>query len=329
MNLRANIARLAAVCLLSPSFTALAQNNKASSPPSSPAASPVTAVAGFASPESALFHNGYVYVSNVGTKLEPSTADGDGYISRLEADGMVIEKQFLPKPGTHSQLNAPKGSAVVGGILYVGDIDRVVGFDLKTRDQVFELSLAATGAKFLNDMAALGADKLLVSATDLNKLYVIQLGAKPSFAVWRENTPVPPGPNGIAVAPNGDVWVNGMGTNPEAGALSTVVAQYPADGSAARLHTVSGGMYDGLAFLTTGTVLQTDWAFPQSWKVTAIDSKAAPSDSIEALPAAKGPADFSVDPATGTFYLPAMMEGVVYVGQLSAGITKLLGETYK
>ena len=64
-----------------------------------------------------------VFVGNVGEKLEPLNKDNDGFISKLDKSGKIIEKKFL------SNLNAPKGMNTINGVLYVVDIDTLKGFN--------------------------------------------------------------------------------------------------------------------------------------------------------------------------------------------------------
>ena len=120
---------------------------------------------GFSSPESVIADRdgSRFFVSNVGEKLEPSAKDGDGFISELTPDGAVVNRNFLPKEGV---LNAPKGMAIIGQTLFVTDIDRVVGFDMATRQKTFELDFSAEKTVFLNDLAVFDDKTLFVSATD-------------------------------------------------------------------------------------------------------------------------------------------------------------------
>ena len=115
-------------------------------------------ISGFAHPESVLIAPSLRYVSNIEADLAPLAKDGDGFISILDADGAIIDLRGL------TGLDAPKGMALVGGRLYAADIDRVVGFDPETRDQVFSASIDCPQPCLLNDIVAAG-DRLLVSDT--------------------------------------------------------------------------------------------------------------------------------------------------------------------
>jgi len=83
---------------------------------------------GFAMPESVTLDGKRFFVSNQGQDV--FSKDGDGFISEISEDGKLIELKFLPQKGV---LHAPKGMTVADGILYVADLDRIVGFDIKTK----------------------------------------------------------------------------------------------------------------------------------------------------------------------------------------------------
>ncbi len=136
-----------------------------------PAASFV--IEGLSSPESvAMTGDGKkFFISNLGEKLEPSAKDGDGFITEVSPEGAVVNKKFLPKSGV---LNGPKGLSIIGPTLYVTDVDRVVGFDLVSREQVFEMDFSAEKTVFLNDLAVYDDNTLFVSATDIGKIFKIR-----------------------------------------------------------------------------------------------------------------------------------------------------------
>lgn len=114
----------------------------------------------FSNPESILSFNNRYFVSNIGVKLD-AEEDGDGFIAEINSEGDIINQQFLPKSG---KLNAPKGMAIIKNILYVTDIDRIVGFDLKTRETIFELDISSQ-AKFLNDLVVVDEKTLYITET--------------------------------------------------------------------------------------------------------------------------------------------------------------------
>mgnify|MGYP000385513130 CR=1 FL=1 len=87
----------------------------------------IAEIKGFSSPESIAWDGSHYYVSNVGKELKPMEKDGDGFISRMDAKGEILQLDFIGK------LNAPKGMIVIEKTLYVCDVDVLLGFDLITR----------------------------------------------------------------------------------------------------------------------------------------------------------------------------------------------------
>ncbi|MEM9234441.1 MAG: ATP-binding protein, partial [Pseudomonadota bacterium] len=80
---------------------------------------------GFAAPEGvAEAPDGSYLISNVSGG--GSDFDGEGWISKVSADGDLIEKEWA------AGLNAPKGMVVHDDVLYVADIDRVRTYDAPT-----------------------------------------------------------------------------------------------------------------------------------------------------------------------------------------------------
>ena len=101
---------------------------------------------GIKAPESAYFDakSGFVFLSQIG-EGGGKAKDGDGWISKLTADGKMVKNKWV------TGLNAPKGLRSHGGKLWVTDIDELIGIDIakgKISDRV-----KLDGAKFLNDLA--------------------------------------------------------------------------------------------------------------------------------------------------------------------------------
>src|SRR6185503_16102432 len=92
-------------------------------------------IGGFVNPESVGCdaRGKAVYVGNFGSpKLDPALQDGMGYISKLDLNGKVLEKQWVPVAGG-AKMNKPKGIWIQGNRLWVTDIDGVWIFDTKTK----------------------------------------------------------------------------------------------------------------------------------------------------------------------------------------------------
>lgn len=100
-------------------------------------------VNGFTLPESITSNGKRFFVSNQGK--DPLSKDGDGFITETDRNGQIIKARFQKET-----LNTPKGLTIIGDILYVADLDRVVGFNINSSKQVFELDVP--GATLLNDV---------------------------------------------------------------------------------------------------------------------------------------------------------------------------------
>ena len=114
-----------------------------------PPANPVFRITeGIATPESVLYDeaNDRYLVSNINGK--PDAADNNGYISELSPDGKVVKEKFISGGVGKVKLDAPKGSGISGGVLYVSDINVVRLFDLKTGAP--KQDIAVPGATFRN-----------------------------------------------------------------------------------------------------------------------------------------------------------------------------------
>jgi sugar lactone lactonase YvrE len=106
---------------------------------------------GFATPESVL-HDAVadVYlVSNIDG--EPTAVDDNGFVSRVAPDGRVLELRWIDGRREDVRLDAPKGVAIDGDVLYVADITALRKFDRRTGAPI--ASVEFDGATFLNDVS--------------------------------------------------------------------------------------------------------------------------------------------------------------------------------
>lgn len=142
---------------------------------------------GFVMPESVSYDPGTnaLYISNINSpEMGPN---GQGYISKLGLDGAVVTEKFA------EGLNAPKGTFVAGGTLYVAGIEEVVEIDLasgavKTRH-------AVPGAPFVNDVAVADDGTIYATETMQGAVYVISGGTASEFV----KDPALAGANGIII----------------------------------------------------------------------------------------------------------------------------------
>ena len=132
---------------------------------------PLWVTEGFSAPEGvAAAPGGGYFISNVAG--EGDAKDGEGWISILSEEGEITETRFA------EGLDAPKGMAVLDGVLYVADIDRVRIIDANTGDARGEIAIS--GAGFLND-ATIWQGAVYVSDSGTARIFRLEGGAA---SVW-------------------------------------------------------------------------------------------------------------------------------------------------
>jgi len=105
----------------------------------------------FAAPQSVYYddqHDVYLVSNSPG---DPLAKDDDGFILRVSPDDGT-RSMWISAAQTGVTLNAPKGMATVGDILWVADIDVLRKFDRNSAAPMGEVEI--TGATCLNDVAA-------------------------------------------------------------------------------------------------------------------------------------------------------------------------------
>lgn len=261
-------------------------------------------LSGFDSPESVVVSGDNVFVSNVGVKLDPFAKDGDGYITKLDRQGHFKSLKWVDR------LNAPKGMIAVNGVLYVADIDRVLGFRQRDGKRVFELDLAASGARFLNAFARYDDRRLLLSSTDLGKVFVIDLPAA-RYSEIKFDVP-PNGPNGLKKQ-GGRLIVVEWGSDNQANGK---VKSYRLDGFTATLEQTwepaPAGYFDGVVSLGANRWLISNWVkFEPAGLLQVLDTRSGRVEVANANIPLAGPADLFLDDQ-GKLWVPGMLEGKVY-----------------
>ena len=198
-----------------------------------------------ANPESLTIDGIRVYVTHFGPKLEPSTQDGDGYIATYDADGtrtgVLVEG-----------LDAPKGSELIGNVLYVADVDTLFGFNTTTGEREFAMSFTGQ-SEYLNGLTRGKPGELYLSATDAGKVWRVDLSRGGSAEVIAQI----PGANGLTYDEFRNLLyvVNFIGDDPTAGRVRAV------DLATGNVSTVVdyAGMLDGAA-LVGNNLYFTDWS---------------------------------------------------------------------
>ena len=256
------------------------------------------------------------YAANIGESLAPSAKDGDGFIARLAPDGRIETLRFLP--ADDATLNAPKGTVVLDGRLYTADIDRVVGFDLGTREKIAEIGLADKGVSFLNDLAVMDGQTLVASASNQGAIYRVDLAAGTATALDVDV----PGANGLAYAASEGVLYAVTFGGEQGGKLWTLELDNKGRVTDASERTlIERGRFDGIALRPNEQLLITDWGVEGASDPTPALHRVAqagtgPVTTVE-LADWQGPADFSCAPTRGCWIpdLPGNFVEVVRPGE--------------
>jgi hypothetical protein len=253
-------------------------------------------LAGFKAPESALPapDGRVIYISNVAG--QPAEKDGEGFISKVSTDGKMMEERWV------TGLDAPKGMALVGGRLFVSDIDRLAEIDVAAGDIVARHE--ASGAKFLNDVAADGQGRVYVSDMMTNTIWRFADGR---FEAWLQSAALK-SPNGVLI--HGDrLIVAAWGPIKEGFTTSTPGNLVEVNlGTKAVRDLGSGapvGNLDGVEPLGTDAYLVTDWMNGALFRIEASGR------ATQLLKLKQGSADLGYMPNQRTALIPMMMDGTL------------------
>jgi hypothetical protein len=273
---------------------------------------------GFNLPEGAVSDGKFIYISNVGKEFKPLDRDGDGFISKLSLDGKILELKFLPQSG---KLDSPKGMAIVNNVLYVTDIDKVLGFDLSNQKKAFELNFDSEKTLLLNDLTAKDSNALFVSAMDINKIFQVNISDTPTYD-WVRIIPEIKKPNGLFWdAPNQKLYLGMFGREDNANGNKGDIGYISFDSTQQAAYTELTsyqGNIDGLA-LTGNQLLFTDWlAYGKdgkqgTLKVLDLNTKEV-KDVIENR--IDGAGDFYFDEKESTVWIPKMRENKLLIKKI-------------
>ena len=212
---------------------------------------PLWETGGFSTPESVVFdrRRGVFYVSNIGTRGADAIPD-DGFISRLDADGTLLDLEWIT--GLHN----PKGLALANGRLYAGDDDALVEIDLDAAEIVARHAPADGGPAQFNDTTADADGNVYAFSRRLDTVFRLHQGR---LEPWLELDVARTGrPNGLRVD-GGRLLMGSWQVPPEGeqpGHLSTVAL---ADRSVGRIGSAPIGHIDGIEPDGRGGWTVTDW----------------------------------------------------------------------
>lgn len=256
-------------------------------------------IPGFDLPESAFWSADEQawFVSNIGT--EAGVKDGDGFITRLDADGVVSDMQWL------TGLDGPAGLRGAAGKLYAADIDRLHRIDIASA--TIEESVTIAGAMFLNDVAVGPGGEVFVSDTVTNSVHAWQPGQAPTLVI---QSPDLQAANGL-IFKDDVLHVAGIGSLSDPALLGRLQR---IDMGAATPASTHMARYDGLE-IDGGDFLVTEF----TGKLQRISGDGATVTLIRDLVADDGlmsTADLGLDPIRGLVVIPDLAGGSVAVYRL-------------
>lgn len=235
-------------------------------------------------PESVLYSgkDKVLYVTNIDGK-DPWGKDGAGSLAKLGLDGKVIAAEWV------KGLNAPKGMALVKGMLYVADLEEIKVISTKTGTIV--RTIAVAGAQGLNDVTADAKGIIYVSDSKAKKVYRIENDNATAFV---ENLK---GPNGV-------LWHHGTLFVLDAGGMYSVGA----DKSLTLIADGMEGNTDGLEHLAGNKeYIVSCWA-GQLFYVNTNGTKENLSDTRNAK---INSADIGINAAKRIIYVPTFWRNTV------------------
>ena len=265
-------------------------------------------IRGFEAPESVIKYEGKLYVSNIGgEKPNPMALDSNGFISELSAEGKMIRKKF-----SKAILNGPKGLAATGNTIFVADINRVVGFDIRSGDQVFELFIPE--AAMLNDLCSVDNETLVVSETVHGKVYLIHIPSKTFDFIGSIN-----GANGVTYDPKSrQLYACGMGIEMDGRGKLYLKDITSKDTVFTELPNSPTGIFDGLEMTDDTHLIVTDWmSFSSTNKTARFVVYDLAERTYKAYTALTSPADLYYDRASGMIYLPVMMKNSLWIANIN------------
>jgi hypothetical protein len=248
------------------------------------------------------------FVSNLNG--DPAAPNKNGFLSKIGPDGKVIVLKFVDGSRKGSELNAPKGLAIIGEILYVADIDVVRKFDRKSGKAKGAIKIAKS--VFLNDLSASPDGKTLYvsdsavaiqgggfASTGDDAIYVIDVKKNSAVALIRD--PALHSPSGLLADDDG-VWVVTLGAN-----QLFHVDQQGGTGPATKLP--KGGL-DGIVKRDDGSFLIS------SWEASAIYGGMPGGEFKEVISGIPSPADIGLDSKRNTLLVPILQRSAVQLVSL-------------
>ena len=144
------------------------------------------------------------FISSVNGK--PEATDNNGFITKLDPNGKLLNLKFIQGGKEGVILHAPKGMALVEHVLYVADLDTLRGFDTTTGKPVLALTIRSPVASqsvrpqaSLSDVTFDGKGHLYCSDQKANTIYRVDLATQTLSVLVTDHALA--GPSGLVVHP--------------------------------------------------------------------------------------------------------------------------------
>ncbi len=226
---------------------------------------------------------------------EPESADNNGFITKLDGSGKLLNLKFIEGGADGVTLHAPKGMALVDQTLYVADLDALRAFDAITGKAVATIRVdGATAQAHFTDVAYDGVGVLYCSDQHANRIYRVELPSRKMALLVAD--PALAGPSGLAVHPKSGQLI---AVSWDKGKISTISPQ----GAVSVLF--SNGFFSsrfsnlrGVDFDRWGNMYVSDFTTGKVWRMTRDNRFQV---IAEYLPS---PGDLSIDRANNLILVP-------------------------
>lgn len=159
------------------------------------------------SPQSFIAHpsgEGY-FIANANG--EPGVSDNNGFISKLDQDGNLLDRHFIQGGRGDVILHSPHGMGIAGDTLYVADINVIRGFHTQSGTPTVTVPLHPFHVEALTDLIADGSGQLYVLDTVGNAVYRIDPQHDFEVSLYLQHEDMG-SPRGLAVHPrSGRLWI--------------------------------------------------------------------------------------------------------------------------
>ncbi|MGK7296385.1 MAG: SMP-30/gluconolactonase/LRE family protein [Candidatus Wenzhouxiangella sp. M2_3B_020] len=233
----------------------------------------VAAVQGLAGPEAVHWDADQQvwFVSNFNGE---AAGDANGFISRVAADGELLEREFMTGTPDHP-LHGPRGMRIAGDRLWVADAEGLHAFDRRSGEHVEFIDFSAHDPGFLNDVEIGPDGAIYLTDTGDARLFRVIDG---EITVVADDGLVSP-PNGVAWFPEKEAMV----LAPWGGGLG-LLAYRPRDGEVIDVGALpAGGNMDGIepyrgGLLIASQVDQAIWFWRDGEASVLIETPGRPAD---------------------------------------------------